>query len=175
MPEAKKSDKEEGKSPTARMLATVAVVITVVTGAVALLFTFKPELSPCIGAHEVTITGAPVFPDASYEAHLRRKNNPPATARAIETAPDLPGADIRLSYRATGLRGADLVFRWSLVSIRPDRSLGVVDPENDSQRGEGVRPRTCDEVVGHDFFVPIPKHSKPRRYRVVIELFPPTV
>jgi hypothetical protein len=74
-----------------------------------------------------------------------------------------------MSYSASGLRGKRLTFRSSLVSVRPDGTLGAVDPRHDRERKPSVSPDTCDEVVGRDIFVQIP-HGR-ARYRVVLELF----
>ncbi|HEV7807159.1 MAG TPA: hypothetical protein VGO80_15160 [Solirubrobacteraceae bacterium] len=159
---------EDKKGVTARTLGAVGVAITVVAGATALLFEFQPDLKPCIGGHEAHFTGAPVFPGADYKDYLRNKPDRGSDSE-IEDEPDQQGAEVRLSYSAKGLRHKTLKLTYSLVSIRPDDTLGPVDPDRDRLPGPTVSPDTCDEVVGRDIFTPV-DHGR-KRYRVVLELF----
>ena len=160
------SDEKKGRGQ--RVLATTGVVITVLAGATGLLFTIDADLKPCIGADKAEFTGAPVFPGTS--SFDFQKNGPdPPTDEELKTETDTRGAEVRLTFSTSGLRGQDLQFRSSLVAIKADGTLGAVDPDYNRVLGETVSPDACDEVVGRDFFVPI-AHPK-RRYRVVIELY----
>jgi hypothetical protein len=152
---------------TAKVVGLVGLVISVVAGAVALLFTLEPDLKPCIGGAEVSFTGAPIFPNTPLHTNLEHTNTPRS---AIQQAPDDIGAEVRFSFRASGLRGELLKVQYSLVRVERDGTLGRVDPEQDRAEGLAFKPDTCSEVEGGDLFVmtpPDPRH----RYRVVLELY----
>jgi len=159
---------DERKSRAQRVLATVAVAIPVLVGGSALLFTVAPDLKPCLGGQNAHFIEAPVFPGADYQDYLRRKHPRPSDSQ-IASLGKRPGADVRFTYSASGLRHKKLTFFVSLVSVRPDGAVGVVAKDSDRLQGETVSPESCDEVVGRDYFVKVPHGTK--RYRVVLELF----
>jgi hypothetical protein len=146
-----------------RVLAAVAVVLSIAAGAVGLLFTFKPELKPCLGETSAAFTGAPVFPDVRYHDHLIR------SGKDTKSEPNLLGAEIRFSYQTAGLRDAKLTVIYSVVAIEHDGTLGAVVEDQDRQLAMSVAPESCSESGGHDLFIYIP--GPRRRFRVVLELY----
>jgi hypothetical protein len=157
----------EHKFSATAILKAAGLVISVIAGAATLLFTLNPDLKPCLGGYEAQFTGAPVFPRANYKAYLKRQGK---STKTIAYAAAKRGAEIRMSFRVSGLRGNKLTFRSSLVSIKTDGTLGAVDPHWDSERGRSITPQTCSEAVGRDLFVEVARR-RPSRYRVVLELY----
>jgi hypothetical protein len=159
-------DGQESSRRITRVLSTIAVLVTVVAGAVGLTFTLRPSLRPCLGDSEASFTGAPVFPRVQFHDHLIRTGVP---REVVRKEPNLSGAEIRFSYRVSGFRGAQLPVTWSLVRIERDGTLGAVVRGQDRALAMTVTPDACSESGGHDLFVQIPAPGE--RYRVVLELY----
>jgi hypothetical protein len=152
-----------------RVLTALGILVSLVTvagGAVALLFSLRPGLKPCLGDSDAAFTGAPVFPHVRFRDHLIRQGRPREEAAK---EPNLLGAEIRFSYRIAGFRGAQLPITWSLVTIEDDGTLGAVVRGQDRALAMTVTPDGCSEGGGRDLFVAIPDARK--RYRVVFELY----
>jgi hypothetical protein len=160
------SEDSDGGGRAKRILATVAVLITIAAGAVGLLFTLEPDLRPCLGETSAAFTGAPVFPQVRFRDHLIRTGVP---KERVVKEPNLLGAEIRFSYRTTGLRDTKLTITWSLITIDRDETVGAVVRGQDRALAMTVSPESCSETGGKDLFVQIPIPGK--RYRVVLELY----
>lgn len=150
----------------ARLLGTVAVLVTVLGGGTSLLFSLRPGLKPCLGDTDASFTGAPVFPRVLFRDHLVRTGV--AREEAAEE-PNLVGAEVRFSYRTSGFRGKRLPITWSLVRIERDGTLGAVVRGQDRALATTVTPDACAQGGGKDLFMQIPAPG--RRYRVVLELY----
>jgi hypothetical protein len=161
---AERSDRGEGR--TTRVLTTAGVLVGLIGGALGLLFTLQPQLRPCLGEAGASFTGAPVFPHVHFRDHLVRTG---VRRENAAREPNLLGAEVRFSYRATGLRGHTLPITWSLVMIRGRDTLGAVVAGQDRSLAMTVTPDTCTETGGKDLFVPVPFPR--RRYRVVLEMY----
>ena len=158
-------DSDDG-GRTKRVLAGAAVLVSIAAGAVGLLFTLKPDLKPCLGETSAEFTGAPVFPQVRFRDHLIRIG---VRKERVAREPNLLGAEIRFSYRTTGLRGTKLTITWSLITIGRDGTIGAVVRGQDRALAMTVSPESCSETGGKDLFVQIPNPGK--RYRVVLELY----
>jgi hypothetical protein len=145
-------DGQESSRRITRVLSTIAVLVTVVAGAVGLTFTLRPSLRPCLGDSEASFTGAPVFPRVQFHDHLIRTGVPREVVR-----------------KEPNLSGAQLPVTWSLVRIERDGTLGAVVRGQDRALAMTVTPDACSESGGHDLFVQIPAPGE--RYRVVLELY----
>jgi hypothetical protein len=149
-----------------RVLTALGIIVPVLVGGTSLLFYVRPGLKPCLGGSSATFTGAPVFPHVRFRDHLVRVG---ATRQRAAQEPNLLGAEVRFSYRAKDLRGADLPLTWSLVNVERDGAVGAVVPGQDRALAMTVSPQACTETGGKDLFVVIP--APQRRYRVVLELY----
>jgi hypothetical protein len=149
-----------------RVLTVGGLLVSLIAGTVALLFTLEPKLKPCLGDEDALFTGTPVFPRANFREHLIRTG---VSREAAAREPNLLGAEIRFSYRTTGLRGAELAVTWSMLRIERDGTLGAVVRGQDRALAMTIKPGACSETGGNDLFVEIPKARK--RYRVVLELY----
>jgi hypothetical protein len=158
---------EQGKGRTVRLLGGAGIVISVLVGAIGLLFTLEPNLKPCLSGPDAAFTGAPVFPHVRFRDHLIRNGT-----RKEEAAKELNllGAEVRFSYRTNGLRDHELSIAWSLVRIGPDGAIGGVVAGQDRAEAEVIVPDACSTVRGKDLFVPMPE-SPHGRYRVVLEIY----
>lgn len=149
-----------------RIVKALAVIIPLVAATIALVFTVRPSLKPCVGASGAEFTGVPVFPHVRFRDHLFRSG---ASRAEILSEPNILGAEVRFSYKTDDLRGAKLPITWSLVSIETDGTLGAVVRGQDRALAMLVTPDSCSGTGGKDLFVPIP--DKRKRYRVVLELY----
>ena len=150
------------------IVKALAVIVPVVAGILALAFTIRPSLKPCVGASDAAFTGTPVFPHVRFWDHLYRTGmSRPQIKKSGD--PNILGAEVRFSYKTDDLRGAELPIIWSLVSIEKDGTLGAVVPSEDRAIAMVVTPDSCSETGGKDLFVAIP--DKRKRYRVVLELY----
>ncbi len=156
----------DGGGRTIRVLTALGILVPVLAGVTSLLFYVRPGLKPCLGGSSAAFTGAPVFPHVRFRDHLVRDGD---SREEAAKEPDLLGAEVRFSYRAKDLRGAELPLTWSLVSIERDGALGAVVPDQDRALAMTVSPQACTESGGKDLFVVIP--SPHTRYRVVLELY----
>lgn len=159
-------DSDGGGGRAKRILATIAVLVSVAAGAVGLLFTLKPNLKPCLGETSAAFTGAPVFPEVRYRDYLIRSGTDEETANQ---EPNLLGTEIRFSYSTAGLRGTKLTVIYSVITLERDGTLGAVMEGQDRLLAMSVTPESCSESGGHDVFIDIP--GPRRRYRVVLELY----
>ncbi|WP_028061007.1 hypothetical protein [Candidatus Solirubrobacter pratensis] len=150
----------------ARLLAAVGVLITTLAAALGALFTVAPDLKPCFGESSADFTGAPVFPGVRFHDHLVRSGG---RREDLASEPNPLGAEIRFSYRTSGLRNWKLNITWSLVEIERDGTLGAVVPGQDRAIATIVTPTTCSESGGQDLFLPTPDRHK--RYRAILELY----
>lgn len=157
---------EEGKGRGKRLLALGGSIIGVIASALGLLFLLQPGLKPCLGDIEAEFTGAPIFPRVGFREHLVRSGMSFEEARQ---EPAIVGAEIRFSFRTSGLRGHDLPVTYSLISVEKDGTLGAVAPDQDRALAMTVRPDECTETGGKDLFLTIPQRG--RRYLVVLELY----
>ena len=149
-----------------RIVKALAVIIPLVAATLALVFTVRPSLKPCVGASGAEFTGVPVFPHVRFRDHLFRSG---ASGAEILHEPNILGAEVRFSYKTDDLRGAKLPITWSLVSIEKDGTLGAVVRGQDRALAMLVTPDSCSGTGGKDLFVPTP--DKRKRYRVVLELY----
>ncbi len=175
--QAKDDAKETGdeKMSTAKVLGLVGAVVSALIGGSTLLFTIDPGLKPCVGGAEVSITGAPVFPNTHLHKHLAHLDTPNAK---INQQPNPIGAEIRFSLKATNLKNDRLSLKYSLVRVESDGALGRVDPAVDRLEGYEYTAETCSDVMGDDLFIEMPGPSKGARrpavkprYRVILELY----
>jgi hypothetical protein len=157
---------DKGKSWPARALTAVAVLVPVIAGVIALLFTVDPRLAPCLGESEASFTGAPVFPHIGYRQFL--VDDGVSGARAA-SEPNLPGAEIRYSYHTHGLRGHRLVLRSSLLSVERDGTLGRFAQGQNLDPDAEISPDACSETAGNTLFVEI--RDPHQLYEVVLELY----
>jgi len=158
------ADDENGRAR--RTIILVVAAIPAIAGIVALVFTFAPDLKPCLGDTDAAFTGAPVFPKVRFHDHLIRNG---ARKEDLAGEPNLLGTEVRFSYRTTGYRGRILTVTWSLIAIERDETLGAVVPGQDRAVAMTFTPDACSEGGGKDLFVMIPEPG--RRYRVVLELY----
>jgi len=149
-----------------RFVKALAVIIPLVAATLALVFTVRPSLKPCVGATGAEFTGVPVFPHVRFRDHLFRSG---ASRAEMRGEPNVLGAEVRFSYKTDDLRGETLPITWSLVSIEKDGTLGAVVPGQDRALAMLVTPDSCSGTGGKDLFVPVP--DKRKRYRVVLELY----
>ena len=149
-----------------RVLTAIGIVVSVLVGGSSLLLSLRPGLRPCLGGSTANFTGAPVFPHVRFRDHQLRAGVP---RQDVAKEPNLLGAEVRFSYRASDLRGADLPLTWSLVTVEKDGALGAVVPGEDRALATTVKPNACTENGGKDLWVPIPDSRK--RYRIVLELY----
>ena len=149
-----------------RFVKALAVIIPLVAATLALVFTVRPSLKPCVGASDAEFTGVPVFPHVRFRDHLFRSG---ASRAEMRSEPNILGAEVRFSYKTDDLRGETLPITWSLVSIEKDGTLGAVVPGQDRALAMLVTPDSCSGTGGKDLFVPVP--DKRKRYRVVLELY----
>jgi hypothetical protein len=156
----------KGWNRTTRVLTVGGLLVGMIAGAVGLLFTLAPSLTPCLGNNDASFTGAPVFPHSSYRAH--RIRNGASRAQAAKE-PNLRGAEVRFSYHTSGLRGKELAATWSLLTIERDGTLGAVVRDQDRALALTIKPQGCTETGGNDLFVETPTPRK--RYRIVLELY----
>ena len=149
-----------------RIVKALAVIIPLIAATLALVFTVRPSLKPCVGASGAEFTGVPVFPHVRFRDHLFRSG---ASRAEILSEPNILGAEVRFSYKTDDLRGAKLPIRWTLLSVEKDGTLGAVDRTQDRALARLVTPDRCSETGGQDIFVQIPDRRK--RYRVVLEMY----
>lgn len=149
-----------------RILTALGILVPVVAGITSLLFYVRPSLKPCLGGANAAFTGAPVFPHERFQTHLLREG---ARKQDVPKASNVIGAEVRFSYRANNLRGAELPLTWSLLTVERDGTLGAVVPSEDRLTAMIVSPDSCSESGGKDLFVHTP--STRQRYRVVLELY----
>jgi hypothetical protein len=160
------SEDSDGGGRTKRVLTAAAVLIGAAATLVGLVFTLRPDLRPCLGETSAAFTGAPVFPQVRFRDHLIRTG---VRKERVAKEPNVLGAEVRFSYRATGLRDRELTITWSLIAIERDETVGAVVPGQDRALAMAVSPESCSETGGKDLFVQIPVPGK--RYRVVLELY----
>lgn len=158
--------KREGGGLPLRVLTAIGILVSVLAGGTSLLLSVRPGLRPCFGGSNATFTGAPVFPHVRFRDHQIRVGVPREDAAK---EPNLLGAEVRFSYRASDLRGAELPLTWSLVTIEKDGALGAVVPGQDRALAMTVKPNACTENGGKDLWVLVPSPQK--RYRIVLELY----
>jgi hypothetical protein len=159
-------DGPRGDGRSRRLLSLGGLVISLIAGALGLLFVLDPGLKPCLGDAEAEFTGAPVFPHVRFREYLVRNGKSYETARK---EPDVTGAEIRFSFRTSGVRGENLPVTYSLLTIDRNGTLGAVVDGQDRSLAMTIRPRRCTQTGGTDLFVPVPHAAK--RYRVVLELY----
>jgi hypothetical protein len=150
-----------------RTLTVGGVIISVMAGGVSLLFTLQPDLKPCLGDSDAEFTAAPVFPQTSLHAFLRRSDLSNAELRDVV---EQRGAEIRFSYHTDGLRERELAVTSTLLTIEADGTLGRVVEGHDRKPQFQFEPGSCSETGGNDVFVEIPEGAR-RRYQIVLDLF----
>lgn len=152
-----------------RVITAIGIVVSVLVGGSSLLLSLRPGLRPCLGGSTASFTGAPVFPHVLFRDHQIRMGVPREDAAK---EPNLLGAEVRFSYRASDLRGAELPLTWSLVTVEKDGTLGAVVAGEDRALAMTVKPNACTENGGKDLWVLVPSPRK--RYRIVLELYQST-
>jgi hypothetical protein len=157
----------EGRGRVTRALTVAGVTISVVAGGLGLLFTLQPDLKPCLGDSDAEFIAAPVFPQTSRKAYLRRTG---ASNAELADEVEQRGAEIRFSYHTDGLRNRDLSITSTLLTIERDGTLGRVVNGHDRTLQVQFKPGSCSETGGNDVFVEIPEGAR-RRYQIVLELF----
>ena len=158
--------KRDGGGLPLRLLTAIGIVVSVLVGGSSLLLSLRPGLRPCLGGSTASFTGAPVFPHVRFWDHQIRVGVP---RQDVVKDPNLLGAEVRFSYRASDLRGAELPLTWSLVTVEKDGALGAVVPGEDRALAMTVKPNSCTENGGKDLWVLVPDPRK--RYRIVLELY----
>lgn len=159
-------DSEPRDGRAKRYLGFAGAIIGVLVAGSGLLFTLAPSLKPCLGDSNASFTGAPVFPQMPFHDFLVRTGT---RKEDLADEPNLIGAEVRFSFRTSGLRGSELRILWTLVAIERDDTLGAVDPQQDRALAMTISPEACTEDGGSDVFVQIPARGK--RYRVVLEIY----
>jgi hypothetical protein len=152
-----------------RVITAIGILVSVLVGGSSLLLSLRPGLRPCLGGTNASFTGAPVFPHVGFRDHQIRVGE---SRQDAAKEPNLLGAEVRFSYRASDLRGAELPLTWSLVTVEKDGALGAVVPGEDRALAMTVKPDACTENGGKDLWVLIPDSRK--RYRIVLELYQST-
>jgi hypothetical protein len=152
-----------------RVITAIGILVSVLVGGSSLLLSVRPGLRPCLGGSNASFTGAPVFPHVLFRDHQIRMGVPRQDAAK---EPNLLGAEVRFSYRASDLRGAELPLTWSLVTVEKDGTLGAVVPGEDRALAMTVKPDACTTNGGKDLWVLVPSPRK--RYRIVLELYQST-
>ena len=127
-----------------RFVKALAVIIPLLAATLALVFTVRPSLKPCVGASGAEFTGAPVFPHVRFRDHLHRSG---ASQAEMRSEPNILGAEVRFSYKTDDLRGAKLPIRWTLLSVEKDGTLGAVDRTQDRALAKLVTPDGCSRQV----------------------------
>jgi hypothetical protein len=158
--------KREGGGLPLRVITAIGILVSVVVGCSSLLLSLRPGLRPCLGGSTASFTGAPVFPHVRFWDHQIRSGVP---RQDVVGEPNLLGAEVRFSYRASDLRGTELPLTWSLVTVEKDGALGAVVQGQDRALAMTVKPDACTENGGKDLWVLIPDPRK--RYRIVLELY----
>jgi hypothetical protein len=120
-----------------RTLTVGGVIISVMAGGVSLLFTLQPDLKPCLGDSDAEFTAAPVFPQTSLHAFLRRSDLSNAELRDVV---EQRGAEIRFSYHTDGLRERELAVTSTLLTIEADGTLGRVVEGHDRKPQFSLSP-----------------------------------
>jgi hypothetical protein len=161
--------KRDGGGLPLRVITAIGILVSVLVGGSSLLLSVRPGLRPCLGGSNASFTGAPVFPHVLFRDHQIRMGVPRQDAAK---EPNLLGAEVRFSYRASDLRGAELPLTWSLVTVEKDGTLGAVVPGEDRALAMTVKPDACTENGGKDLWVLVPSPRK--RYRIVLELYQST-
>jgi hypothetical protein len=157
---------EGGEGRAKRYLGLTGAVVGVVVAGSGLLFTLAPGTKPCLGDSNASFTGAPVFPKVHFHDYLIRNGG---RKEDLAGEPNLRGAEVRFSYRTSGLRGKSLTVTWSLMKIERDDTVGAVVAGQDRALAMTFSPAACTEDGGKDVFMQIPEPGK--RYRVVLELY----
>lgn len=158
--------KADGEGRSRSLLSLTGLAISVIAGIVGLLFLLQPDLKPCLGDAEAEFTGAPVFPRVGFRDYLVRNGK---TFEEARREPDLEGAEIRFSFRTSGLRGDDLPLTYSLLTVDKEGTLGRVVDGQDRSLAMTVHPENCTQTGGKDLFLTIPAPN--RRYVVVLEIY----
>jgi hypothetical protein len=139
--------KHEGEGHLIRTLTAASILIALIGAAVSLLFHLAPNLEPCVGGASAAFTGAPVFPRVRFRDYLIRDG---AAREDAAAQPNLYGAEVRFSYRADNLRGAQLPLVWSLVTIGKGGVVNAVVPGQDRALAMTVTPDRCGDTGGKD-------------------------
>ncbi len=150
-----------------RIVKALAVIIPLIAATLALVFTVRPSLKPCVGASGAEFTGVPVFPHVRFRDHLFRSG---ASRAEMRSEPNILGAEVRFSYKTDDLRGAKLPIRWTLVSVEKDGTLGAVDrPRTGRSRCSSRRTDVRRRGPGHLRPDPRQAQALPRRSRALSE------
>ncbi len=172
-PSESEGESKKGDGRTARLLGLAGVAIGVIAGTITLLFQVDPGLAPCLGGADASFTGAPVFPHVSdYQYLLQAGLSGSALATASQT-PD--GAIVSFSYHLSDLRGANIVVRYSLLTVERDGTVGPLAVSETGVQDENIdtaiQPDACEVNGGMDLFVELPRGSTRQNYKVVLELY----
>jgi hypothetical protein len=147
-------------SPTA-LLALAGTIIGLVSGIVALVFLFKPDLKPSGEAPKqaATLSRLSVEPRATFREYLARVELSARPYKERELA--RRGALLRFRVAITGFEGKRLILRWELFN----RASGELIKES---KATSIRPTTeTNEAVWY-FWVPLPR--RPGKFYAVVEL-----
>jgi hypothetical protein len=124
----------------------------------------KPELRPCIGKTQATIS-ASVFPGERRRDALIRNGMPFNVAKKVTNS---LGVVVRYTIDADGYRHRPLAVAYTLFSVGRDGTLGPV-VGTDRVPDRIFEPAACSDQGGYDAFIAVP-HAH-RRYRILLELF----
>jgi hypothetical protein len=165
-----------------KILAVSTAAIAAIGGGITLLFRLDPGLQPCIGGSAASLTQAVVFPNITYRHFMETMKG--LTRKTIQQlggsqyvaqrAPscNTKGAEVRFSYSANNLRGAELQLYYSLATVGAGGIVNGVVPKKDQVKAEfNLSTNGCAEDGGYDLFVPTPHPDPSKRYRIVLELY----
>ena len=164
---AKRSESER-TGRLGKALAIAAATLTVVAGVVGLLFELEPRLAPCLSGADASFTGAPVFPDTSYEQYELDLGLSPAAAAQYRGYG--AGDEIRYSIHTDDLRGQALYLYTTLVTVNTDGSIRKVIQSEDLKYQLRDVPQQCSQNEGSALLVQVPPQPR-TRYRVILELY----
>jgi hypothetical protein len=167
-----------------KVLGVVVTLVTLVGGAVTVLFQLDPTLEPCIGGAGTQFTSVQVIPNYPLSQYLLDE---------LGYVPSQPapvvGAEVRYTYTADNLSGNQIVLYGTLEAVTRDGDVAfppistanwVPDEDLVPQRTfptnlhappRIVAPSKCSEQSSGLYWMVLPPSPHPHRYRILLELY----